>query len=54
VDLDEKALVYSSLESWLGIEINEGGLFYRQQKQEAGKWDEYFPQPNLLNRFLSR
>jgi hypothetical protein len=54
VDLDEKALVYSTLESWLGVQIHEGGLYNPSLTPELRKWNEYFPQPGLLSRYLFR
>ena len=53
-DLNEKALVYTTLESWLGIEINEGALFKIPTAPEHKKWDEYHPKSWLLRRYIFR
>lgn len=51
-DLDEKALVYTTLESWLGIEINEGGVFKSPTTSERKKWDEYQPAFRSLRQYI--
>jgi hypothetical protein len=53
-DLDEKALVYSTLESWLGVDINEGGLLSIPEAPGQKKWNEYQPKSILLRQYISR
>ena len=52
VDLDEKALVYSTLESWLGIEINESGLPGNFQPPPKHQWAVEYPETEFLIRYL--
>jgi len=43
-DLDQKTLVYTALESWLGVEINEGNLYRLSPSVRQKKWTEFSPQ----------
>jgi hypothetical protein len=47
-DLDEKALIYSALESWLGITITESGQSERQKSKRKRKWEDYYPETRYM------
>jgi len=47
-DLDQKTLVYSTLESWLGIDINESAIPLERSSIRKKKWDEL----DAKNKFM--